>query len=256
MTRTLKIQFRLEGVRKRARPANMAMLAEVMRSWSELIESVHQKGPAPAPELHKVIAVEIRAGSHVVMAELPSTHARAVAQVSKAVHQQDLRTLPRESWEAFGLCVKQLQRAHQRLRLVRNDAMQIHEAVLYEALPQPVLQLAKGTSSFVGKLRQVGGVAPTLRLEIDKGRAISVRATEEQAKEIAAVLYQVVVLRVEAEWDIESAEVVSCKLIDWDRGPYRSLQEGAFLMAEHHGDRWVGVDVDQWLRRLRSDEDE
>lgn len=251
---TVEVEFRLEGASKTADKATMASLGQVLQSWSNLIESVHNDGGRPpAAEVHKLVAVRVQAGSLRVFSEVPPSHLPALKLVSESVRTGSMALLPAGSRGYMHECVDQLKRAQHVLRIVENKRAGLEGAVLIDAPAEAPEARINGQTTLVGRLRAIGGVKPTLHLE-SRPRPITIGATVEQAREVAAHLYQVIVVDVAAEWSIETAEIASCRLLDWRPGPDTGFVEGVHAMAAHHGHAWDGVDTVEWLRQLRDDE--
>lgn len=254
-SKSIDIEFRLEASGKAEGTANMAMLGQVMQSWSSLIESVHLDGAkAPAAELHKVVAVRIEAGSHRVFARVPTSHVPALRLVTESIRTGSMSMLPLGSRPYMSECAEQLGKAHQVLRIVENKKAGIDGAVLIEVPADAPDARIKGETTMVGRLRAIGGLRPTLHLET-RPRSVTITATIEQARDVASFLYQTIVVDVAAEWSVESSDLASCKLLQWRPGPDSSLTQGAHAMADHHGSVWEGVDAAEWVRQLRSEDE-
>lgn len=233
----------------------MAMLGQVMQSWSSLIESVHAEGAkAPAAELHKVVAVRIESGSHHLFARVPNSHLPALRLVTKSIRTGMMSLLPPGSRPYMSECADRLRKANQILRIVENKRAGIEGAVLIEVQEDAQDARIKGQTTMVGRLRAIGGINPTLNLET-RPRQVTIAASVEQAREVAMFLYQTIVVDVEAEWSAESSELARFSLIQWRPGPDTGLIRGVHAMAEHHGAAWEGVDAAEWIRQLRSNDE-
>ena len=255
-SKTVEIEFQLEGSDKTTSTANMAMLGQVLQSWSNLIESVHADGArAPAAEVHKVVAVRIEQGSHHVHARLPASHVPALRLVADSIRSGNMSALPTGSRPYMTECAGQLRKANQVLRIVENKSAGIDGAVLIEAPADAPEARIKGETTMVGRLRAIGGVVPTLHLET-RPRAVTITATVEQAREVAKLLYCAIVVDVAAEWSVETSDLAACKLLRWRTGPDSGLIEGVHALAEHHGQVWDAIDDPaEWVRQLRGDDE-
>lgn len=76
-------------------------------------------------------------------------------------------------------------------------------------LELPELEILSGETVIYGQLTRAGGTPPKLRLRLQDGTPLSVITTEALARSAGGLLYEPIGLRGRAEWDVNSATVIS-----------------------------------------------
>lgn len=85
----------------------------------------------------------------------------------------------------------------------------------------------KGGTSVLGKVVRVGGKEPKLRLQLPSGKVLTCETSEPIAKQLGHKLYETVVCKGEAVWDLSSNEITKFRIKEV--GPFReSLASDAF----------------------------
>ncbi len=70
----------------------------------------------------------------------------------------------------------------------------------------------KGGTSVLGKVVRVGGKEPKLRLQLPSGKVLTCETSEPIAKELGHKLYETVVCKGEATWELESNEIIKFRI--------------------------------------------
>lgn len=247
----INLELRLEGAEPGGSVANMAVLGDVMRQWSDVIDAVRRAQTIDVGA-DQIFIKKVSRGSLRMRSSLPRELARSVALVSEAIRSDQLRLLPRDAREPMKRCASTLRRSRQALRIVRNKSAGIIEAVMRDCPSDVDAAPVRGVTSIHGRLRSVGGASPVLKIETGSG-VVTVVLAEEQAQRIAPLIYSMVELDVKAEWSTEDGVMESCTLLDWRKGPAKTLIEGIHELALHHGEAWRDVDVAKWIRDMRGD---
>lgn len=82
-----------------------------------------------------------------------------------------------------------------------------------EIKQKPVPYL-KGDTNVYGKLIDIGGEKPNIHLKVNEDYVIIFDATEKEAKDLAARLYDFIGVRGSAKWEIETSKIVEFKLLN------------------------------------------
>lgn len=256
-----ELKFRLERqdaivAQSKDERTNMALLADVIRAWSDVIESVVARGRSPAAAEHKVVVKRIEPGSLRVFVEAPPTHMKAIALVSKSTRSKrdSLPPAARPYMKEFRSLLRKTQ---SKLQIVRNERAHVPEAMIVGDLPTKAAASISGITSFTGLLVEAGGKSPNIHLDLGSGKPpIIIACDKKLARELGSHLYSSVVVEVRAHWNAESLEVGDCTLLTWRPGPTKDWVTGIADLAKHHGDVWQDIDAKDWLRKFRGDEDE
>lgn len=263
-TKLTEIEFRLEKsadgpvVNTKSVVANMATLSDVLRAWSDVIESIVAGGKPPAPGEHKVVVRRVESASpHRMYAVAPSTHLNAISLVTRTSEDGRPHGVPTASVPYVRTLFSVLRKAGSSLHIMGNDRAKIRETVLTPPAEEPVPPVMEGETTYTGVLVEAGGKKPNIHIDIgNRGKPIVVDTDKKNARELGAHLYSTIAVDVQARWDAESADLIECRLLRWRPGPTKTFAEGISAMAKEHGHAWRDGSVADWMRKIRDDEDE
>jgi hypothetical protein len=253
-TRTRASTQQLEIVVQSITPSgvlSLSTVSEVLRAWSDAIEAVVAEGRPPQPQLHKIELQKIEQGCAHAFLLAPRTHLRAVDRIGQAAEERSMDSLPREARPAVKQCLSLLQRFHQEIEIVGNERTKVRSATLRTTLPESEPAIVESQTMLLGRIRQVGGKDPNFHLELPGGGEVVVEVEQSMAQAIARQLYSMVMVEIDAKWNIDSGEMFDCRLRSWEAAPNTGFADGARAYADQFGSDWNGVDAQAWLRKLR-----
>jgi hypothetical protein len=125
-------------------------------------------------------------------------------------------------------------------------------------IPEPLPATITGRTTLTGTCVVVGGVEPRVQIKpTGGGKMVSVRATNDVVRELAQRLYGTVVLDGDATWDTDTGELLRFRLLSVLPTPKPGGAVAAFrALREAYGAAWDGVDADEYVRRMRSPDEE
>lgn len=211
--------------------------------------------------------VGVSDGSAVL--RLGATHVMyaGAERIRQAVVREDYGILPHDCQAHLHGLSASLARKKWRMRLHVAEGEQDAEISQEHPFPAPAPRRARGTTTLYGKVLWVGGEKqPTASIvPLGEMHQMTVRLSDpELAREVAGRLYRIVGLDGEGVWDpvewklheFKASRLLPYVAIDpvTDKAisPVNAFEE----LAKDAGDAWEGVDADEYVRRLRAEEDE
>lgn len=208
------------------------------------------------PEGTSVSLVDIKPGSECLVFSVPEPLIGVVANISTAVGQRQFGDLPEETYgELYALSQAVSARGWDlEIREDQEHGIQPARFGAGEPLGAPhAPTFVKGTTTVYGRCLRVGGVQPKAEVRLPNGKLMHVDLSEEVAKELAARLYEEVVLEGTATWETSTWEIQDFRVNQVTRfqktDPVLAFKE----LAEASGDAWDGVDAVDFVRGLRRD---
>lgn len=111
----------------------------------------------------------------------------------------------------------------------------------------------KGETTIYGKVINVGGVDPKVRLEFDNGVRLSVKIKESEAKILSPHLYEVIGVRGVAKWKKEDYELTEIRPKSFIIMKEKDIEEKFKGLSDLLGKYWVDIDnPDEYVKSLRS----
>ncbi len=182
----------------------------------------------------------------------------ALSWVTRTVQTEDYSGLPSKAHKSLYGIYQQAQKKGWEIQFVADPSQNIEPATISaeSPVPKPAPALVRGTSTIFGRCIRVGGAEPKIDIRLsNRRRLLHVEATEEMAKRLARNLYESVAITGEATWEPETWEIVDFKATSvvniQSTSPLQAFKE----LAEVVGDRWREVDVESFVRDVRSGED-
>jgi hypothetical protein len=124
-------------------------------------------------------------------------------------------------------------------------------------VPDPDADVMRGATTIYGRCMRVGGEKPVLRVKLAQTQeTISVEVSEELAKELGQHLYEDVAIEGEAIWRVSDWKIEAFRarrVLSYQPAPAAHAFEE---LATASNGRWDEIDAGEYVRRLRSEEDE
>lgn len=253
-----ELEFRIATAEGGAgdRDLSMALVAELLRQWSDLVESVASGRRPPSPDDHSIILRRVTPGSIVAASEMPLTHLRAVANIGDAAAAGSLGKLPAPARPFARTFLKTLERAGQQFSFAGDPSSKVRGVILRGPWTEVPPAFIEGETSFTGTLTSVGGKTPNVHIDTGSGKSVIITLSEQQAQGIAKLLYSTVTVDVRAFWNLETDDLDRCTLLDWRPGPRLSLVEGLRNYTAKYGSDWPTDKGLDWLAKLRNEDEE
>jgi hypothetical protein len=204
-----------------------------------------------------VSLVAIESGSEALTFALTGEVFPGASLISRAIAEHDFSDLPVKAHQALHEISNQAARKDWTVEFVADSSRQIREAVISaEApVPPPKIVTALGDTTIYGRLIRVGGVRPRAMVMMADESYLFVDLTESMAVELASKerLYKDVGLEGTAKWRVDTWEILEfkAKRITAYQPHKTNLVKTFEALAEAAGDRWEGVDVEQFVAELR-----
>lgn len=118
-----------------------------------------------------------------------------------------------------------------------------------DEIPGP--KMIRGMTTLYGRVERVGGKEPKVHVRTRDNETVIISLEQEQARQLANQLYEMVGLRGEAEWFVETGQIDSFKLgeiIEYSGG---GVAEGFEKLSEAVGGAFDNVDPAEYTRRMR-----
>lgn len=199
----------------------------------------------------------VHSGSAVYTFSVHTAAMAAAAGLVRAIAEERYLALERAAHEAVERVWRRANRNQwSGVGFESRDGIDIVSGFLSagEAVPplstRPVLT---GETSVYGWLERLGGAEPRAVLKFPSGRRLSVRASRNLLRELAARLYTNVGLTGCAQWSAETMRLetfTATALAGYSgTGGYEALS----ALARLDGDRWRGVDALEYVSGLRQE---
>lgn len=180
----------------------------------------------------------------------------ALIVVVAAVASADFSEVPRKVHEACAALSKKVVANNWTLTITGPKIGTKQPIVISKARPVPELpaaDLAEGTTTVYGTLMRVGGEPPRAILKPAQGDQITIKVTQDQAKELGRRLYEEVGLHGDAAWNGDSRQLESFtvrRVLAYEKTDIlAAFQE----LAEAAEGRWDGIDAAKFVKNLRSE---
>ena len=205
-----------------------------------------------------VSLVEIQEGSNRLGIAVESAFIGAVSVLTNSLSQEDFSSLPRPAHDSLYEIYKQTQRTKWEVNFLRDESQSIKDAAIssQRPVPNPLPATIRGTTTVFGRCIKVGGAEPKVDIRLpNRSRLLHVEVTETMAKKLARNLYENVAITGEVWWEPQTYEIVRLKakeVVNIQAGsPLQTFKE----LAEIVGERWRHVNVEQFVRDIRSGEE-
>jgi hypothetical protein len=201
--------------------------------------------------------VSIKSGSEALMFAVAGEVLPAAALISRAVAEHDFSEIPVKAHQALHEISNQAASKDWTVEFVADPGHRIRAAVISdeEPVPPPRVVVAHGDTTIYGRLIRVGGVRPRAMLMMPDEKYLYIELTESMAVELASKerLYKDVGLEGTAKWRVDTWELLEfkAKRITAYQPGKTNLVETFEKLAQVAGDRWEGVDVEQFVAELR-----
>lgn len=246
-----EIEFKIDG--QNVKPATVRardLLALLTKLESALAATAKWNG-ASEEELH-ISLVDVRDGSDRLIFAADDTMTAAAKTVSDAINQEDGSLLPPQA--VFSLL--DMHKAATK----RAWSLGLHNGT-FAATMEPgkeVFRTAvfKGQTTLFAQLTSVGGRKPTAHLILNNFQKLTAEVRSiSLAKELGRHLYRNVTLIGEACWSAKDMRLRRFRieeLGDFEDDEADPLEAFEFL-RKAVGDKWEGVDPDEYISDLRKD---
>ena len=178
----------------------------------------------------------------------------AVGVITTAIHERDYSRLPIKAHEYIYEANKICHRHHWGLEFLPNDKYSIVGAQIEagEIIPPPRRSVkSKGTTTIIGRVIKTGGIDPKVHIQrLNSKESFHIAVTEDQAKELAGRLYDVVVLNCDVSWSTDDWEIDRASLKVTSVGEYakpRSPGRAFARLRELSGSNWDNFDVSNMI---------
>jgi hypothetical protein len=186
--------------------------------------------------------------------------------ISQAAHNGDYSRIPLGAHAALAHVSRHVVRRGWEMQFLPSPSGPVSPARIGpdREVPDPLAHRLRGTTRVYGQLLRVGGEhPPSVRLRLAGTKeAVTIIVTEQIAKDLGHRLYEQVGLECEASWSPEGlgfAKAPSPVLRAKRVLPYRpsgDLEDAFRELAEAAHGRWDSVDVDEYVREMRSEDEE
>ena len=204
-----------------------------------------------------VSLIAIESGSESLTFALTGEVFPGASQISRAVAEGDFSDIPIKAHQALHDISNQAAKKDWTVVFIADPSREIREAVISEAdpVPPPKIVTAQGDTTIYGRLIRVGGVRPRAMLFTRDEHYHYIELTESMAVELASKerLYQDVGIEGTAKWRVNTWEILEfkAKRITAYQPHKTNLVKTFEALAEAAGNRWEGVDVEQFVAELR-----
>jgi hypothetical protein len=203
--------------------------------------------------------VGVETGSSKLSLVASATALLGASIITQAVAEDDYSRVPLEAQTALSNVSKLVVQRGWELQFVPDQSGAIRPARISRdhEVPDPAARTMSGTTTIYGRCMRVGGEEPVARIKLTKNqRTITAELTEALAKLLAPRLYEEVGLEGVAQWRTVDWEIVhfqAKRILEYrPAGPV-----GAFAdLAEAAAGRWWSIDAEDFVRKMRSEDDE
>ncbi len=234
------------------------ILIRVEAALSEFAKQAGIELPADGPALS---LVDVEEGSDLLTFSIPESAAPAMSVISGAIAADEYSALPRESHQGIYEVSETVRSAGWGLEILRGTEAGIPPSVItpdrgVPAPPKEEVSKLRGTTTLLARCLRVGGAtAPKVEVRpVQGGRALNLDVSENMAKRLGRRLYEEVLLRGEATWEMPSWKMIEFRvqeLVDFERvSPGSAFRE----LAELAGSTWDDVDALEFVRSQRDEE--
>lgn len=184
---------------------------------------------------------------------------QAINNVAKSINTQQLRLLPKESYEALTETIKVLDRLNSTATFAFGDESGTPTLVLDSEsfLLEPKETLVTGESTLYGQLVRLGGrneISADIK-PLDDGQLIHCRLTQELARELSPKLYSDVGVNGIATWDINTYDIKNFTITEILPYEGTDIVNAMKNLAQALGQHYKDIDPDQHIKDLREDKE-
>jgi hypothetical protein len=257
-TKQLLIKLSGEGVSpERVRASDLADF--LVQFEKAIVETALANAEITPERIEDLIVslVAIESGSEALTFALTGEVFPGASLISRAIAEHDFSDLPVKAHQALHEISNQAARKDWTVVFVPDSTYEIREAVISEAdpVPPPKIITALGDTTIYGRLIRVGGVRPRAMILLPDDSYLYIDLSESMAVELASKerLYRDVGIEGAAKWRVDTWEILEFKArrITAYQPQKTNLVETFEALAEAAGDRWEGVDVEQFVAELR-----
>lgn len=253
-----RVEMAITGAKVTPETVSIRDLVDILARVERMVVSYAEARFAELTEEATLSLVDIEAGSECLVFSVPDPLLGAVAQISKAVQLGDYVELPQSTYaELYGLSESVTKRGWG-FEIQENLGHGIHHARIDDQnmLAPRSPAFVQGTTTVHGRCLRVGGaVQPKAEIRLSTtAKILNVDLSEEMAKELAARLYEEVVLEGSVTWNMDSWEIERFRVSRITAYRKTDPDLGFKELAEAAEGRWEGVDAVEYVRALRSDD--
>lgn len=254
--------LRFSGANVHPAALSLGDLAELLESIEQLFINVAlQAEPSLDTEKVHVSLMDVRAGSvglGFASTLAPPNEAATIEIITDAISGRKYARIPAAAIRHLRTIDEYVkQRKWTASWHVGNELTPLAVIAPDVDLGLPQLEIFNGETVEYGKLMRVGGTPAKLRIRFLDGRSLSCVATERVAKDAGGLLYEVIGMRGQAEWDANTMSLLSFRVDSLE--PYRekSFQSAMDRLRDAMHGGWETVeDVNEAIRELRGGPDE
>lgn len=230
---------------------SLAELTRVLDHINRLLESTVAAKVEMSTGKPLVSLVSIGSGSLDLALETPDEAQSHIAETEDLLSGGAWEILPKQAWDA-ATGLREIMRRHAwELRSAWNGRQKVLIPRDLGQRPQPLAM--KTETILYGQVLRLGGVTPTVTLRCWDGKDYSIAAERDVV--LSLDLYSEVGLRVSAtyfelgprEWRWTDLKVL--EILPYEGG---SFAKGIAELAEKAGEAWRNVDVEDYIRRIRT----
>lgn len=200
--------------------------------------------------------INIEEGSNRLSLSASSVLVGALSALSVAVSSNDFSEVPYRAHERLHEISKQAEKKHWGVCITANSSLKIEEAEISSKNPvsEPSLQTVIGATTLVGKVEMIGGDPPRVYLRISNQERRRIEVAENVARLLADRLYETVSIDGEATWNTSTWDVEKFKASSISEYQDTDPLEAFEKLAKASKGRWDGVDVTDYVKKVRSEE--
>lgn len=227
-----------------------SVLGEFITLIEKAVLAVLGREKESQEELAFVSLVDVKQGSDWLYFSSPPTVIPAVGAITQAIAERQFDILPVKAhsyiYDANKLCNKH----GWGIEFLPNEKYSIGGASIQqnELIPEPRKPTrTNGTTTIIGKVIRTGGVEPKVHIKLlDSEASLHIKVSEDQAKDLAGRLYEIVALDCRVSWlnddwsmDTNTISVVEIANYAKPRSPSRAFAR----LSELSGETWDSFDV-------------
>lgn len=224
-----------------------------LKLWTDVIEAIAtEKKPGQDGET-EVFLEQVTAGSVNGLLKVSPSRQKAAGRLMGALNRQSIEALPAAAWPLLDKLGEEMERQRGTCRMSIGGNQW---AALSRKIERPQALVLRGETTYYGELLDVGGKNANIHIQVDGAPSITVAVTRDQAKAIAPLLYQRVMVTVEGEWNEQLRAWQELSLLSFEPHGLVAPEVGLRAYADRFGDDWADGGGLEWLRELRQEGDD
>lgn len=249
----IEIKFSGNGITPES--VSTSEIFEVCSVYEETLRAYMLKhSPNISIENFTFSLVQVKESSAIYTLKTIAIAAHAAIAINTAIQNEDYAKLPYNSIEGIRKLWNFSKKRNCDVSLSAKDKEKVSLGFItpLKEINLPKNYVIKGETTIYGEIIRAGGIEPKIRIKLQDNEILSVKVTEDLAKELALRLYDIVGLKGNAKWnkeDLSLEDFTITEILPYKKTPFPSAFD---KLKSVLGTKWNEIgDVNNYIENLR-----